>query len=219
VIDLTDRDGGVRQLPDNFRDLAASRRDPAPAASPDGLRVGLARLPPQLFALPVPRRKATTVPSLTSPPSPQLLGGAATDRVHWLELPACQTGVGEVRRMMGEKLRTWRLPQEVCQDAVLILSELVTNAIRHTSSARIHCCLGLTADGLVHLEVHDQEITPRSLPPCDPGPDDERGRGLLLVQYIAEKWGADRSSFSGGNVVWAALTSTSSGFGAARGGP
>ncbi|TLS43034.1 ATP-binding protein [Streptomyces montanus] len=155
--------------------------------------------------MPVPRRKATTVPSLTSPPSPQLPGGAATDRVHWFELPARQAGVREARCVMGEKLRRWRLPEEVCQDAVLILSELVTNAIRHTSSSRIHCRVGLTADGSVHLEVHDQAITPRSLPPRNPGPDDECGRGLLLVQHIAERWGAERSSFTGGNAVWAAL--------------
>ena len=209
VIDLTDRDG-------------SPRRHPEPLQGPARAAVGsvtccLAHRPPrrpgevprQLLALPVPRRKATTVPTLTSPYFPHLPGGAASEAVHWMELPARHADVAEARRVMGETLRTWRVPEDVCQDAVLILSELVTNAIRHTSSTRIHCCVGLAADGSVHLEVHDQATTPRSLPPCEPGLDDECGRGLLLVQHIAERWGAERSSFTGGNAVWAALASPS----------
>ncbi|NGO08079.1 ATP-binding protein [Streptomyces sp. HC44] len=121
-------------------------------------------------------------------------------------MPARPTDVGEARCAMGEKLRTWRLPEQVRQDAILILSELVTNAIRHTPSTRILCCVGLTTDGVLHLEVHDQDLTARNLPPRDPGLDDEGGRGLLLVQHFADKWGAERSSLTGGNTVWAALT-------------
>ncbi|MGI5192637.1 ATP-binding protein [Streptomyces sp. CA-288835] len=147
------------------------------------------------------------MPSLTSPPSPQLLAGTAPSRVHWLELKACPSGVGEARRAMGERLRTWQLPEQVRQDALLILSELVTNAIRHTPSTRILCCAGLTANRLLHLEVHDEGLTARTLPPRDPSPEDEGGRGLLLVEHFADAWGAERSVLTGGNTVWAAFAS------------
>ncbi|MFE9645004.1 ATP-binding protein [Streptomyces sp. NPDC006365] len=147
------------------------------------------------------------MPSLTSPPSPQLLVGTTPARVHWLELKACPAGVGEARCAMGERLRTWRLPEQVRQDALLILSELVTNAIRHTPSTRILCCAGLTADGLLHLEVHDEDLTVRNLPPRDPSPEDEGGRGLLLVEHFAHEWGAERSALTGGHAVWAAFAS------------
>ncbi|MFF2846496.1 ATP-binding protein [Streptomyces sp. NPDC058001] len=142
----------------------------------------------------------------TRPPAPQLLDGTRTDRVHWLELPAVGPSVGAARRSVGQRLDLWRLSGDVRADAVLIVSELTTNAIRHTSSKQILCCAGLTSDGLVHIEVHDHDVAPRSLPPRCAGPDDEGGRGLLLVQEIADKWGVERSLLTGGNAVWAALT-------------
>jgi anti-sigma regulatory factor (Ser/Thr protein kinase) len=141
----------------------------------------------------------------TSCPSPQLLSDAARDRVHWLELPARWASVGAARSATGEWLRTWGLPEESCEDAVLVLSELATNAIRHTPSPQFLCCLGLTADNLIHLEVHDHDTAASSLIPGSPSPDDEGGRGLLLVQHMAERWGVERSVFTGGNAVWARL--------------
>ncbi|WP_229924893.1 ATP-binding protein [Streptomyces sulfonofaciens] len=158
------------------------------------------------------------MPPLTSLSCPQLLGGDRTDRVHWLDLPAVQAGVGEARRTTTEKLRSWRLPEKTLDDAVLILSELVTNAICHTPSARILCCVGLTTDRLVHLEVHDYGGTPCNLLPCTPTFDDESGRGLMLVEHIAKEWGVERSAFTRGNTVWAALASGLSRFGAAPSG-
>lgn len=107
---------------------------------------------------------------------------------------------------MDERLASWQLPCELRADAVLLLSELATNAILHTVGARILCGAGLITDGCLRLEVHDHDYTGRGLPPRDPGPDDENGRGLLLVQQIADTWGVDRSTRTGGNAVWAILT-------------
>jgi len=139
-------------------------------------------------------------------PSPQALDGAAPDRAHWLELPADRASVKVARHALGERLATWRLPGELCADAALLLSELATNAILHTGSARILCGAGLITDGRLRLEVHDHDYTGRTLPRRAPGPDDECGRGLLLVQQIADSWGVDRSALTGGNAVWATLT-------------
>ncbi|WUP71535.1 ATP-binding protein [Streptomyces sp. NBC_00258] len=139
-------------------------------------------------------------------PSPLLLGSTNPDTAHWVELPALRTSVKVARNTMGERLTAWRLPCEVREDAVLLLSELATNAVLHTVSTRILCGVGLMAEGGLRLEVHDQDRTGRLLPRRDPGPDDENGRGLLLVQHMADTWGVDRSTFTGGHAVWATLT-------------
>ncbi|MDQ1032556.1 anti-sigma regulatory factor (Ser/Thr protein kinase) [Streptomyces umbrinus] len=139
-------------------------------------------------------------------PSLRLLGSTSPDTAHWLELPAHRTSVKVARNTMGERLTAWRLPDELCADAVLLVSELATNAVLHTVSTRILCGVGLMREGGLRLEVHDQDRTGRLLPRCDPGPDDENGRGLLLVQHIADTWGVDRSALTGGHAVWATLT-------------
>ncbi|MEE1664468.1 ATP-binding protein [Streptomyces sp. WAC07094] len=102
-------------------------------------------------------------------------------------------------------LASRRLPAEIVGDAVLLVSELVTNAVIHTLSTRILCGAQLVSDTRLRLEVHDEDLTGRDLPRRQPGSDDECGRGLLLVQEMAESWGADRSALTMGNAVWATL--------------
>ncbi|MEW2395213.1 ATP-binding protein [Streptomyces sp. NPDC046862] len=131
---------------------------------------------------------------------------ASPDRSHWLDLPARRSSVRAARHSTSARLTAWRLPIELCADAELLVSELATNAVRHTVGARFLCGIGLITDGCLRLEVHDQDSTGRGLPTCEPGPDDESGRGLLLVEAIAATWGVDRSLLTGGNAVWATLT-------------
>lgn len=107
---------------------------------------------------------------------------------------------------MDAWLASWRLPAEVRDDAVLLVSELVTNAVIHTPSARILCAAELVMDRNLRIEVHDQGDGRRGLPPCRPGADDESGRGLLLVAELAESWGTGPSRLTGGSAVWATLT-------------
>lgn len=143
-------------------------------------------------------------PHLTS--SPQLLDVVNPDRTHWLELPAHRSSVRVARRSMGARLTAWRLPAALCEDAVLLLSELATNAVRHTLSARILCGIGFVSDVCLRLEVHDHDYSGSELPRREAGPEDEGGRGLLLVEQLADAWGVDRSGLTGGNAVWANLT-------------
>ena len=108
---------------------------------------------------------------------------------------------------MGERLATWRLPGALCADAVLLLSELATNAVIHTLSTRFLCGIGLITDDCLRLEVHDHDRTNLSLPRprTDLDDDCECGRGLFLVQELADAWGSDRSTLTGGTAVWATL--------------
>ena len=138
--------------------------------------------------------------------SPQLLDAADPERTHWIELPADRASVGVARRSVGARLAAWRLPRDLCADAVLLLSELTTNAVCHTLSTRILCGIGFVTDGYLRLEVHDHDYSGRRLPRCEAGPDDEGGCGLFLVEQLADTWGVDRSRLTGGNAVWANLT-------------
>ncbi|TQJ57766.1 ATP-binding protein [Streptomyces sp. NBC_00080] len=138
--------------------------------------------------------------------SPRSLDTWSPDRTHWIELPAHRSSVSVARRAMSARLTAWRLPGELCADTVLLVSELATNAVRHTLGTRFLCGVGLVTHGRLRLEVHDHDRTGRGLPRCEPGPDDEGGRGLFLVEQLAETWGVDRSRLTGGNAVWATMT-------------
>ena len=138
--------------------------------------------------------------------SRQLLDAADPERTHWIELPAHRSSVGVARRSVGTRLKSWSLPGDVSADAVLLLSELATNAVCHTLSVRILCGIGLVTDGVLRLEVHDHDHSGPTLRQCRAGLDDEGGRGLFLVEQLADSWGVDRSRLTGGNAVWANLT-------------
>ncbi|MFD0502508.1 ATP-binding protein [Streptomyces chiangmaiensis] len=124
-----------------------------------------------------------------TPPSPQLLQTAGPHRAYWQEFPSHRSSVRVARHSVDAWLASRQLPAEVVGDAVLLVSELVTNAVIHTLSTQILCGAQLITDSRVRLEVHDEDLAGRDLPRRRPGTDDECGRGLLLVQEIAESWG------------------------------
>ncbi|WP_431961496.1 ATP-binding protein [Actinacidiphila sp. bgisy160] len=138
-------------------------------------------------------------------PSARSLDTSPPHRGHWLDLPAERTSVQAARHAMTERLTRWGVSGEPRADAILILSELATNAVVHALSTRILCGVMLGMDQRLHIEVHDHDRRQINLPPRPPGPEDENGRGLLLVRQLADKWGVARSTRTGGNAVWATL--------------
>jgi anti-sigma regulatory factor (Ser/Thr protein kinase) len=95
----------------------------------------------------------------------------------------------EARRRVRDAIRSWQVP--VDQDAALLLtSELVTNAVRHEAGQAVMLVIGC-ARGRLRVDVHD---TSRSLPVVAQVPADaETGRGLLLVETLSEQWGFYRT--------------------------
>jgi anti-sigma regulatory factor (Ser/Thr protein kinase) len=85
-------------------------------------------------------------------------------------------------------LRQWGLSPKVTEEAVLLVSELVGNAVRHTG-ARV---LGLRLrrrPGRIRIEVRDPS---RGLPCLMPVQVmDISGRGLFLVDELSDRWGVD----------------------------
>ncbi|MFC4560635.1 ATP-binding protein [Nocardiopsis mangrovi] len=84
------------------------------------------------------------------------------------------------------------VPAEARANAVLMLSELATNAVRYTASGAVGGSFTVCVDlspGTLRVRVQDggsDTSTPRRL---SAGPGDERGRGLVLVDAIADFWG------------------------------
>ncbi len=93
------------------------------------------------------------------------------------------------RRLAASVLHVrWRLPGTVTDDGVLLVSELVGNAVRHTGAE--HFSLRMFRRGnWIRVEVRDPS---RGLPCLLPVRDlDVSGRGLLLVQKLSDRWGVD----------------------------
>jgi anti-sigma regulatory factor (Ser/Thr protein kinase) len=96
--------------------------------------------------------------------------------------------------------RASALPMSVHDDISLLVTELVTNAVRHGSSAGRPIRLGLRRwDGRVRVEVvdHGRGFTP---PPSAPSNGDAHGWGLHLVNQIADAWGVRPTQK--GTCVW-----------------
>ncbi|GAA4404311.1 hypothetical protein GCM10023168_16790 [Fodinibacter luteus] len=112
--------------------------------------------------------------------------------------------VGRIRREVVDDLQTRDLPEEIVDEAEIVASELLTNAVRHArplSDGTIRVRWKIRGD-VVEVEVTDGggESVPR------PAPRTvwlSSGRGLRIVRSIAHEWGVteDRT----GNVVWATL--------------
>lgn len=85
----------------------------------------------------------------------------------------------------------------------VVVTELVTNAIRHAVTDEIR--VDAYADGDVYVvEVWDADGTPPML--RAPGPDELGGRGLVLVAELATRWGTQHDEEEGGKVVFAEWT-------------
>lgn len=86
-------------------------------------------------------------------------------------------------------------PPECRDTAVLIASELATNAVIH---ARTPYAVELRLGGVVRIGVADAAL---SAPVLREDPGDGGSRGLFIVSKLAHRWGVDW--VDGGKVVWA----------------
>jgi anti-sigma regulatory factor (Ser/Thr protein kinase) len=100
----------------------------------------------------------------------------------------------EARRRVRDAIRCWQVPVDL-DAALLLTSELVTNAVRHEADQRAQAVVLAIAcsRGRLRVDVHD---TSRSLPTVAEVPADadaETGRGLLLVETLSDEWGFYRT--------------------------
>lgn len=134
------------------------------------------------------------------PTPPHHVAGAADTLTADVDLPLTPMAAAQARRTVSQVLHGWAiLDEDVTYDALLLTSELVGNAIRHGGR---HVALSLEhAHGRLTLAVSDgSSVLPR---PRDHD-DQESGRGLAIIQAVADDWGVrDRGD---GKTVWVTLT-------------
>ncbi|MET8828608.1 ATP-binding protein [Streptomyces sp. NPDC004610] len=119
-------------------------------------------------------------------------------------LPAVPASVGAARRRVRAQLDAWHIADEIQDDAIVVTSELVTNAVTHSASEYVVYRLRRTATTL-RIEVEDQNRCAALPTPRCSAPDDQSGRGLLLVAAVSAEWGIGTTADGGGLIVWAEL--------------
>ncbi len=115
---------------------------------------------------------------------------------HQTELHRCRvrltTGpaaAAQARSLVWAAIFTWGVPVDP-DVAILLTSELVTNAIRHEAGETITLAITCSS-GHLRVDVHD---TARPLPVLRDAPaDSETGRGLMLVTTMSAEWGFNRT--------------------------
>ncbi|MGW2334390.1 SpoIIE family protein phosphatase [Streptomyces sp. NPDC001685] len=129
-------------------------------------------------------------------------------------LPGSPLSPGAARTLVRTALTEWassglpgadRIQERQIQDAVLAVSELVTNAVVHAGTdVRLTCRLEPDTGALV-VEVldHHPSRAPRDTEAEGPYDTPEHGRGLRLVARLAESWGVTYRT--GAKTVWARL--------------
>ncbi|WP_419997949.1 ATP-binding protein [Streptomyces boninensis] len=125
-------------------------------------------------------------PDETDLKSLDLCGNPSVDEVR---LPSRPESAATARRLTESVcLGTWGLSAQLAENAVLLVSELVGNAVRHTG-ARTFGLRMLRRRGWIRIEVRDPS---RGLPCLMPVREmDTSGRGLFLVDKLADRWGVD----------------------------
>ncbi|MCH6160925.1 ATP-binding protein [Streptomyces sp. M600PL45_2] len=118
-----------------------------------------------------------------------------------LEIGADPAEVGRARRWVGARLADCGIGDDgAAEKIVLLVSELVTNAVVHAGTPSVLRVLlnGLHVSGTVRVEVADLSTrTPRQRHAHD---DETHGRGLELVAMLADRWGWQCEGL--GKLVW-----------------
>ncbi|GGW85245.1 ATP-binding protein [Streptomyces galilaeus] len=106
-----------------------------------------------------------------------------------------------LRRIAAERLKHCGL-QALQDDALLIVTELLTNALLHSGTTEIHLKLSV-ARGFLHITVIDGVPADIALVPT--GEEAESGRGLILVAALAQDHGGAFGISNGGATAWCTL--------------
>ncbi|WP_105974108.1 ATP-binding protein [Streptomyces geranii] len=107
---------------------------------------------------------------------------------------------GTARRLVVASLSTWGLG-DLADVGRLVVSELVSNSVRHTSCRLIKVSVRRMGVDRVRIGVTDKSCRLPELGAGNSG--HEGGRGLLLVEVMADRWGYDK--YRWGKTVWAEL--------------
>jgi len=125
-------------------------------------------------------------------------GPEGTERILRLALPPDVPAVRLARQATRDALAAWQL-DHLEDHAVLIVSELVTNAVRHAVDTGAVGLELTSAPTWLRVEVQDGDPHWRAMDRLDDC--DESGFGFVLVDSLADRWGVRR--VCAGKAVWA----------------
>ena len=114
------------------------------------------------------------------------------------QVPDRPDSIPAARSFLARLLDGWGVEDEVIDDATLLTSELMANAVQHGAglvNLRIE-----VQDVLLHVGVHDDSGEGPVV--NDPSPTRPGGRGMWIVQSIARDWGSESNGDSPGKTVW-----------------
>ncbi|WBB64288.1 ATP-binding protein [Streptomyces sp. WMMC500] len=116
-------------------------------------------------------------------------------------LPRAAESAKAARGLICAALAAWAI-DDLAEDAALVVSELVGNAVEHTACHLIKVTVTRTSPETVRVAVVDKSRTTPAR--RTPGDDEVGGRGLLVVDALTTRWGTDPLNF--GKRVWGDLT-------------
>ncbi|HVH95276.1 MAG TPA: ATP-binding protein [Nocardioidaceae bacterium] len=126
-------------------------------------------------------------------------GGNTEPQVADAQMPGRPDSASAGRAFLERLLDGWGVADEVIDDAALLTTELMANAVRQ-GTAIVNLRVELE-DGLLHVDVQDDAEELPSTRLADPsGPGGLGGGGLWIVQSVARDWGSDGAD--GGKTVW-----------------
>ena len=118
-----------------------------------------------------------------------------------MTLPATGRAPGLAREATRDALSTWHVAH-LEETALLLVSELVTNVVRHARARVLAMALWLEPEGTsLLIEVYDAD--PHEPRPRMPGTLEEGGFGFVLIEALAGKWGVRQTET--GKAVWVEL--------------
>lgn len=129
-----------------------------------------------------------------------------------MAVPHGPAGVGQARHRMREQLRRGGVPESVVDDAILILSELLSNACRHgrplghaeVGDGDVRAAWHVDPSGRLTVEVTDGGGPTRPVP-STPSVTARGGRGLNIISALAQEWGV-RDGAAGEVTVWVVVS-------------
>ena len=118
-------------------------------------------------------------------PSSTITGAPDTRMAVLTDLANERTACADGRRFVAAHLARWEMPAQVSDEASLLTSELIANAIRHAPPP---LCLQVSVnDDVVRVHVHDSNPVAPVL--TRPDFNSRGGRGVWLVDTLATRWG------------------------------
>ena len=168
---------GLRSVaPGSLVVLSSSRPGTEPQGSPDrALPVVSKGLPPDELA----QRLGTLLADAVASP---VVATAAES------YPATAASAGAARRLVRSTLTEWGTGEDQVETAVLLISEVVTNAVMHARS-EVDVLLSRQADRVrIAVQDHDSGVIRRRRAKLE----DQSGRGTDLVETLSDGWGIQR---------------------------